>query len=1468
MSLAAGAPRLSPRFALGLVLVVLATLGVPASGSPSAAAAPKVVAPGPTGVWLVELAASPVATYEGGAPGLARTRPRGGDNLDTGAPAARAYRGYLRGRRNAFLARLRQAIGRRAEVAYTYELANNGLALELTAAEAAAAGALADVVRIAPDETRELQTDRGPAWIGAEAVWQGTATPGAVESRGEGMLVGVIDTGINPKNPSFAATGDDGFTHSWNGSYLGVCDPAGGDYDPAFPCNDKLVGAWGYEDGENGPSPIDYEGHGSHVASTAVGNVTDVTRPTPSGDIPVTISGVAPHANLIVYAACCRVSALAAAIEQAIEDGVDVINYSIGGDAPSDPWGDFDTVGFLRARAAGIFVAVAAGNKGSGPATVASPGDAPWVTSVAAATHDRIMRTTLADLAGGDTAPPDDLTGTSMSGAVGSAPIVSAGDFGEPLCRGDAEPPPGATDQPRPSDRYAGKIVVCDRGEIARLQKAENVKALGAVGFVLANTAAEGEQTNEDAYAIPGVHLGVAAANALRAWLGSGSGHAAAIQASVVASDPARADVLASFSSRGPSRAADVLAPSLTAPGVNIFAANGTGGAVSWGLLSGTSMASPHVAGAAALVAATRPAWTPGQIQSALLTTAATTVLDSDGRTPATPYGAGSGRVDVAAAVGAGLLLDEEEFAFAAADPVQDGDPRTLNLPSLSDQACNGSCSWTRVVSSPLDRTMNWAAAVPSDPGLVLEVTPASFSLAPGASRTVTVSADASSVPVGQAGFGALVLTPDDPSVPTARLPVAAVNGLVAKVVTRTRRNAGSRVVPGLRADTVTDPRATVNGLVRAATQVLAISPDPTPGLVYDTGAATRTITVAAGARRLVAEVIATTASDVDLFVGRDADGDGRAERSEQVCRGNRFDTAETCDIPLPEPGTWWIVVQNYVGSGTATDSVTLSTGVVALGAGGFSAEVLGPPEDFDLRIAWDRPMAAGQRWYGTVDVGSGPGQRDDLGRFPVTIRRETDDVTRSAFPVSTTPGGTIEHKLTIAPDVTGITRTYSIVDPLPVGVRLVPESGSAGVQVTEPPAGSAMGQSVAWSGQLPANGANPVIVSYRTTIPEDQAPGSLVFTATHTTDDPAARPVPTAAAVTVGAAPLPPPSPQPTASPTPGPSPSPALPEPPVTTPTVTRVSGSNRIATSVALSQTAFPDGAPAAVLARADRFPDALAAAGLAAAVDGPVLLTTSTGLHPDVIAELARLGVAKVYLAGGTSALGVQIETDLDARATPARRVSGPDRFSTAAAVADEILAVTGRSRFDKVIVALGAHPDPARDAWPDALAAGSLAAQTGAPILLTAPGGLVDATRQVISQATAPGALAWIVGGTAALGSDVERALVALGTRTERLSGPDRHATGVAIVTAAIEQGASLDAVVLASSRSFPDALAAAPAAAALSGVVLLVDPTDLMRAPSVAAFLAGRAIGSVVIAGGSAAVSPAVERQVTAIVAP
>src|SRR3954447_24240719 len=726
--------------------------------------------------YISQLSNPPLASYRGGVPGLAATNPAalGQAKLDPSSAASRAYLGYLAQKQTSFRSNLTQMFGRAVEVPFSYRYAYDGITAVLTPDEAARVAGLPSVVHVERQRALQLQTDAGPAWVGAPSIWDGSATGGPHGSMGEGVVVGDIDTGVNHDHPAFAPTGDDGYTiRNPRGTYYGLCDPVTG----APLCNSKLIGVYDF----TGTGPEDDNEHGSHTASTAVGDVTNAAvLHAPTIDITRKVSGVAPHANLITYKACTTTPAIGtclspetvAAIDQAVADGVDVINFSIGGGS-NDPWSDANAQSFLGARDAGVFASVAAGNSGPAARTMGSPANAPWVTAVAATTHNRKFVNSLTNMSGG-TSPPANMSGLGVTSGYGPAPIVYAGDYGSPLCgAGPALPTGDSAINPFPPGTFHGEIVVCDRGTYGRVAKGNNVKAGGAGGYVLANDQASGNSLVGDAFGLPGVAIGYSDGIRLEQWLTTPGTHTASIGGAQLDLSAANGDQMASFSSRGPDKSVpQVLKPDVSAPGVDVFAAVNTTNPASdpeYGMLSGTSMATPHVTGAAALVRAVHHTWTPAEVQSAMMTTGKTP-LTENGKTVG-PFARGAGRVDLTKAALAGLVLNETTAHYTASDPSTGGDPTTLNEASLANSGCEATCSWTRTVRSTQSVSTSWSVSVTKPKGMTLTVSPSSFTLAPGATKTLSITADVSKLAVGQ-WDEAEVRLGGGRNVPVAHLPV------------------------------------------------------------------------------------------------------------------------------------------------------------------------------------------------------------------------------------------------------------------------------------------------------------------------------------------------------------------------------------------------------------------------------------------------------------------------------------------------------------------------------------------------------------------------------------------------------------------------------------------------------------------------------------------------------------------------
>lgn len=320
-----------------------------------------------------------------------------------------------------------------------------------------------------------------------------------------------------------------------------------------------------------------------------------------------------------------------------------------------------------------------------------------------------------------------------------------------------------------------------------------------------------------------------------------------------------------------------------------------------------------------------------------------------------------------------------------------------------------------------------------------------------------------------------------------------------------------------------------------------------------------------------------------------------------------------------------------------------------------------------------------------------------------------------------------------------------------------------------------------------------------------------------------------------------------------------------------VDRVSGEDRIGTAIALSQDTFPEGgADAAIVANAYAFPDALAATPLAAAANAPILLNPQGSLHPDVEAEIERLGVDRVYVMGGEAAIArsVQVAIGRDADVTAVTRVAGSDRFATAAEAARwavELWRANGdASAGDEAIVALGAHPSGPDRAWPDALVAGQLAGYAQAPILLVHPDGVPAVTNQALSELGTDNVL--VAGGAAAIPDATMQAIGGDDVGKVRLAGSDRYGTGTRFADEATLHGASPAVVLVATGLAFPDGLAAAAAAYHQGGVLVLADGQDATRSPATLEWLQAAAgdVGLLRAVGGDSAVAPSVLDQLAA----
>ncbi|MEV0650612.1 S8 family peptidase [Phytomonospora sp. NPDC050363] len=741
-----------------------------------------------SGLYLVQVVGAPAASYDGGISGLAATKAPEGEQFDAADPDVKRYEDFLAQTQESVLGNVPGA-----DKLYSYDTTFNGFAVNLTAAEATKMAKTNGVVNMWQNELHQKDTASTPAFLGLtgeNGVWE--KQYGGSENAGSGVVVGVIDTGFWPENPSFAPLPEprpEGEEEAVYGDgeldlgFTGTCD-TGADADATanVECNNKVIGARYFDEGIKASStppidgefesPRDYGGHGSHTASTAAGNFgVDASI---DGTSVGKISGMAPAARISVYKACwetidpdaCATTVdLVAAIEQATTDGVDVINYSISGSRNSviDPV----EIAFFGAAAAGVFVAASAGNSGPTASTVAH--NSPWLTTVAASTHDRDF-SAAAVLGDGQK-----LTGAGRGAALPSTPVVLSKDI--PAAGASATDANlcviGALDPAK----AAGKIVACQRGVNARTDKSLAVKQAGGTGMIQYNVAGGASDVGADFHAVPSVHITAADGVKLLAYLKTAN-PTAALEAGKQVSKPA--PTMADFSSAGPAlTGGDLLKPDITAPGVDVIAAvapPGNGGN-NYSSYQGTSMSSPHIAGLAALVIGKNPDWSPAAVRSALMTTA--TTKDNTGAPiqrggkDATPFDYGSGHVRVAKAFEPGLVYDSgtidwvryacglEQWQFLQGGPEMCDeygaiDPSDLNYPSIAVAGLAGKQTVTRTVTNVGSKTETYFATTVAPKGTKVSVDKQSITLRPGTSATFQVTITRTDGKLGTYAFGSL----------------------------------------------------------------------------------------------------------------------------------------------------------------------------------------------------------------------------------------------------------------------------------------------------------------------------------------------------------------------------------------------------------------------------------------------------------------------------------------------------------------------------------------------------------------------------------------------------------------------------------------------------------------------------------------------------------------------------------------
>ncbi|KAL0409779.1 UNVERIFIED_CONTAM: Subtilisin-like protease SBT1.2 [Sesamum radiatum] len=474
---------------------------------------------------------------------------------------------------NSFLPTDVAASHNKPQILYRYRNVFSGFAAKLSADDVKTMEQKAGFISARPQRIFPLHTTHSPNFLGLNqnlGFWN-------VSNYGKGVIIGLLDSGILPDHPSFSDEGLPPPPAKWKGE----CQFS------SRACNNKLIGARYFRSG-NG-SPLDEDGHGTHTASTAAGNFAG--RANIFGNANGTAAGIAPHAHLAIYKVCtaegCTESDIIAAMDAAIDDGVDVLSLSLGG-PPLPFYVDNIALGAYRATEKGIFVSCSAGN--SGPFNQSLSNEAPWILTVGASTIDRKIRAIVVlgnneELDGESAFQPKNFSPTKDLQLA--LPGGSSSEFTTSFCSEDEF-----------TADVRGKIVLCQLGgSVRRIEKGEAVKNAGGAAMILLNQEPQGYTTQAEAHVLPAAQISYADALKIKAYLNSNSRPTARIlyKGTVIGDD--RAPVVAGFSSRGPSSVTPgILKPDIIGPGVNILAAwpvsvdNQTKSKSTFNMISGTSM--------------------------------------------------------------------------------------------------------------------------------------------------------------------------------------------------------------------------------------------------------------------------------------------------------------------------------------------------------------------------------------------------------------------------------------------------------------------------------------------------------------------------------------------------------------------------------------------------------------------------------------------------------------------------------------------------------------------------------------------------------------------------------------------------------------------------------------------------------------------------------------------------------------
>jgi minor extracellular serine protease Vpr len=702
---------------------------------------------------VVGLRLPPLAQRYG--PGLFAFGPR--KKLDVASSRSQAYLARLAREQAAAARAIRRAVPS-ARISYHYRTILDGLAVRLRYRDLPKLMRVQAVRKVYPSARYHLDTNKSPSVIRADTFW---ATTGG---RGQGIKIAVVDDGIDQSNPFF--------------------NPAGHSYPAGFPkggrtwTTPKVIVARAFPgpgSGRQGRLALWRPGsfHGTHVAGIAAGVAGTVVGSSPDHPATTGLSGIAPRAwigNYRVFNVPVPTGGLDAftpeivlAFEAAVNDGMDVINFS-GGGPEVDPSSDALIDALDNVAAAGVVPVISAGNDRDdfGFGSVGSPSNAPAAISVAAASNLHVFGTELQVTGPGAPASLQDIP-FSFNVTVTNAWTVGqtlvdvgtlTGSNGQAVERHVCAPtgfdPNDGRFSSLPAGSLQGLVALVSRGGCTFASKVERVRRAGATGIVLVDNRAGEPNFIPLQLALPGGMISDLDGANLRAFLAAHGGRTTFRATSP--SDPreiqtGRSGIITSFSSAGPTNFDHRLKPDVAAPGGQILSATLTEFAgAPFAVFDGTSMAAPHVAGAAALLLQQHPSWTPAQVKSALMTSAQPAWGDTSRTHEASVLLEGGGLIDVEAADHPKLFAEPSSLSFGFLDTTTGG-PRKALLVSLSDAGTGGG-PWS-VAVQPQSAT----------PGASIQPATSSVTIAPGGTVDLPIAASAShAAPTGD-DYGFVVLT-------------------------------------------------------------------------------------------------------------------------------------------------------------------------------------------------------------------------------------------------------------------------------------------------------------------------------------------------------------------------------------------------------------------------------------------------------------------------------------------------------------------------------------------------------------------------------------------------------------------------------------------------------------------------------------------------------------------------------------